>query len=217
MTIIWCTVPEIWSMKDSFLSFWTICCPFTPLKTQKNQNFEKMKKNAWIYHFTQVQQKLWSYDILYLRYGAWQMYLLFLILGYFGPFTPLTAWKMKISKKWKNHHKISSFYTCVPKIMIRWCTAPEIWCVTDRQTNGQTNEWKKWQIEVGASPNNMFLTLTTPDDIEVSIGNMKVNKGVGPNSIPSKILKDYKSEFSKPLTDMINTSFTTGIFPVPLQ
>ena len=63
----------------------------------------------------------------------------------------------------------------------------------------------------------MFLTLTTPDDIEVSIGNMKVNKGVGPNSIPSKILKDYKSEFSKPLTDMINTSFTTGIFPVPLQ
>ena len=63
----------------------------------------------------------------------------------------------------------------------------------------------------------MFLTLTTPDHIEVSIGNMKVNKGVAPNSIPSKILKDYKSEFSKPLTDMINTSFTKGIFPVPLQ
>ena len=112
---------------------------------------------------------------------------------------------MKISKKWKKHHEISSFYTCVPKIMIRWCTAPEIWCVTDGQTNGQTNGWKKWQIEVGASP-NMFLTLTTPDDIEVSIGNMKVNKGAGPNSIPSKILKDYKSKFSKPLTDMINTS-----------
>ena len=46
---------------------------------------------------------------------------------------------------------------------------------------------------------------------------MKVNKGVGPNSIPTKILKDYKSELSKPLRDMINTSFTTGIFPSALK
>ena len=60
--------------------------------------------------------------------------------------------------------------------------------------------------------NNMFLTPTTPDDTEVLIGNMKVNKGVGPNSIPTKILKDYKSEVSKPFIDMINTSFATGMF-----
>ena len=40
---------------------------------------------------------------------------------------------------------------------------------------------------------------------------MKVNKGVGPICIPTKILKDYKSEFSKSLSDMINTSFTAGI------
>ena len=46
---------------------------------------------------------------------------------------------------------------------------------------------------------------------------MKVNKGVRPNSIPTKILKDYKSEFCKPLSDMINTSFTTGIFPSVLK
>ena len=46
---------------------------------------------------------------------------------------------------------------------------------------------------------------------------MKVNKGVGPNSIPTKILKDYKSELSKPLRDMINTSFTTGMFPSALK
>ena len=56
---------------------------------------------------------------------------------------------------------------------------------------------------------NMFLTPTTPNDTEVLIGNMNVNKGVRPNSIPTKILKDYKSEFCKPLNDMINTSFTT--------
>ena len=46
---------------------------------------------------------------------------------------------MKISKKWKKHLEIS-FYTCVPKIVIRWCTLPEIWCATDRRTDG----WKKW-------------------------------------------------------------------------
>ena len=41
--------------------------------------------------------------------------------------------------------------------------------------------------------NNMFLTPTTPNDIEVLIDNMKANEGVGSNSIPTKILKDYKS------------------------
>ena len=63
--------------------------------------------------------------------------------------------------------------------------------------------------------NNVFLTLTTPDDIEVLIGN--INKGFGPKSIPTKILKDYESEFPKPVSDMINTSFTTGIFPNALE
>ena len=41
----------------------------------------------------------------------------------------------------------------------------------------------------------MFLTPATPDnDIEVLIGNMKVNKGVGPNIIPTKIPKDYANQ-----------------------
>ena len=48
--------------------------------------------------------------------------------------------------------------------------------------------------------NNMFLTPTTPDDIQVLIGNMKVHKGNGPNNIPTEILKDYKSEFSEPFS-----------------
>ena len=32
---------------------------------------------------------------------------------------------------------ISSVYICIPKIMIRWCTVPEIWCAMD----GQTDRW----------------------------------------------------------------------------
>ena len=38
----------------------------------------------------------------------------------FCPFTPLTAQKIKILKKWKKLQEILSSYTCVPKIMIRW-------------------------------------------------------------------------------------------------
>ena len=49
----------------------------------------------------------------------------------FYPFTPLTAQKIKIFKKWKKYLEISSFYISAPKIMIRWCTVPEIRCVTD--------------------------------------------------------------------------------------
>ena len=49
-----------WGMKHNrqvFLSFWANFCPFTPLATQKNQNFEK--KPIWRYHhFTQVEPKI---------------------------------------------------------------------------------------------------------------------------------------------------------------
>ena len=71
----------------------------------------------------------------------------------FEPCTPLTAPKMKTSKKWKKIWEIS-FYKCVPKIMIRWCMVPEIWCATGGQTDRRTDRWKKWHIEVDAPPQN---------------------------------------------------------------
>ena len=42
---------------------------------------------------------------------------------------------------------------------------------------------------------------------------MKTNKASGPNGIPTNILKLFKKEFSKPLSDMINMSFNQGAFP----
>ena len=43
-------------------------------------------------------------------------------------------------KKMKNKMlEISSFYTCVPKITIRLCTVPEIWCTMYRQTEKVTH------------------------------------------------------------------------------
>ena len=75
-------------------------------------------------------------------------------MGYFLHFYPLTTQKIKISKVWKKHLEISSVYTCVLKIMIRWYTVPEIWCATDGRTDGRA-DGKKWHIEVGAPPNNI--------------------------------------------------------------
>ena len=58
----------------------------------------------------------------------------------------------------------------------------------------------------------IFFSPTTPADIESLINCIKPNKAIGPNSIPTKILKEFKSELSEPLCDMINVSFNKGIF-----
>ena len=80
-------------------------------------------------------------------YCSWDMvhdgHHYFLVWAIFCPFTPLTAQKIKILKKGKKLLEISSFDICVPKIMIR-CMVPEIWCTTDRQTDGSI----KWHIEL---------------------------------------------------------------------
>ena len=42
---------------------------------------------------------------------------------------------------------------------------------------------------------------------------MKTNKAIGPNSIPTKILKMSQHIIAKPLVYLINLSFSTGVFP----
>ena len=59
----------------------------------------------------------------------------------------------------------------------------------------------------------IFLSPTTPADIESLIIYIKPNKAIGPNSIPTKILKEFKTELSEPLSDMINVSLNNAIFP----
>ena len=49
-----------WDMKhdrQKFLSFWTIFCPFTPLRTQKIKLLRKWKNTWSYYHFTNVYHK----------------------------------------------------------------------------------------------------------------------------------------------------------------
>ena len=92
-----------------------------------------------------MYHKWQSYDVWFLRYGAWQTEF-FVIFNRFLPFYLLTTWKINLKlklknklkfKNWKKHLVISSFYICVPNIMIKWCIVPEIWCVTDGRTEGR--------------------------------------------------------------------------------
>ena len=81
MTIVWCMVPEIWSAKDNFLSFWTIFLPIYLPNNSENQNFEKKKgKKAWRYHFTQVHHKEKLYDIyVFMIYMIYDIYVFYQI------------------------------------------------------------------------------------------------------------------------------------------
>ena len=104
--------------------------PFYSPNSPKNENFKKMKKTRGDIIILHNCTKNYGYRL----YCSWGMacdrcncYFSFWTI--FCPFTPLTA--HKISKKWKKHLEISSFYTIVPKIMIIGYTVPEVWHVTD--------------------------------------------------------------------------------------
>ena len=63
------------------------------------------------------------------------------------------------------------------------------------------------------NPNSFFLTPVTKDEVEKCISSMDVGKSSGPNSIPTNILKLTSKIISQPITTVINSSFSTGIFP----
>ena len=64
---------------------------------------------------------------------------------------------------------------------------------------------------------SIFISPVTPSEVSLIISQMNNNKSVGPNSIPIPILKILKDHISKPLSLIINDSFTTGIFPNKLK
>ena len=59
---------------------------------------------------------------------------------------------------------------------------------------------------------SFFLTHATPKEV-YNILSLDLNKSVGPNSLPIFILKICNEFFSHYLSKIINTAFTTGIFP----
>ena len=109
--------------RQMFLLYWAIFLPFTSLTTWKNQNFQKTKKTGISSFYTCERQMKIIWCMVPETWSTTIFWLFTLI--------PLTTWKIKILKKWKKCPEISSFYTCVPKLMIICYTVPEIWRVMD--------------------------------------------------------------------------------------
>ncbi|XP_065642863.1 uncharacterized protein LOC136074468 [Hydra vulgaris] len=63
------------------------------------------------------------------------------------------------------------------------------------------------------NPTSFFISPVTPQEIIDYISMMNPKKGIGPNSIPSKILILASQELSYPLSVIINESFKSGIYP----
>ena len=107
-----------WDMeleRRCLLSFWTVFCPFTSLRTQKIKLFKK-QNNTWrYYNFKNVYHKLQSYDLWFLRYPAWRTDFFFIWIAswlFFYPTNnPINQFFLKNGKKtWL----LLSFYKCAP-------------------------------------------------------------------------------------------------------
>ena len=59
---------------------------------------------------------------------------------------------------------------------------------------------------------SLFIHPTTKEQIQDNINLLNNYKTTGPNSIPTQILKQFKKPLSEPLNNLINLSFTTGVF-----
>ena len=60
--------------------------------------------------------------------------------------------------------------------------------------------------------NSFFLRPTSSDEITNLILSLNKSKSVGPNGLPTKILKLLKNHISLQLTNIFNLSFSTGVF-----
>ena len=141
MMIIYYIVPYIWCVTDVIISHFGPFFALFPPNSPKIQNLTKMKKTPSDIIILHKCTKKHDHTL----YCSWDMACArcncyFSFWAFVCPFTPLTAQKIKISNKWKHNLEISSFYVCVPKIMFRWCTVPEIWCMTDGQMEGETEK-----------------------------------------------------------------------------
>ena len=64
---------------------------------------------------------------------------------------------------------------------------------------------------------SLFLSPTDEMEVLYCLSSLDQNKSSGPFSIPSQIFSLIKTEISTPLSNIINMSFTTGIYPSNLK
>ena len=113
-------------------------------------------------------------------------------MGYFLHFFPPNSLKNQNSKKFKKSLEISSLYTCVPKMIIRWCMAPEIRCATDGRKDRWTNGQRKWRREVGVPPKKINIS----NRVQLSLG-WKKKENCKPNSLIHALVYRSNIYYSK--------------------
>ena len=64
---------------------------------------------------------------------------------------------------------------------------------------------------------SFFISPSDKTEIENVISSLDSNKSVGPNSIPTKILRLIKNDISSQLSEIFNISFSSGVFPSILK
>ena len=67
------------------------------------------------------------------------------------------------------------------------------------------------------NPHSFFIGPSAPFEVSDVINALKSDKSVGPNSIPIKVLKIISPYISSPLSQFINESFQSGVFPEKMQ
>ena len=67
------------------------------------------------------------------------------------------------------------------------------------------------------NPHSFVISPTAPFEVSDVINALKSGKSIGPNSIPIKLLKLISPYISSPLSQIINESFQSGIFPEKMQ
>ena len=63
------------------------------------------------------------------------------------------------------------------------------------------------------SKETFLITRTTDEEISHIISGLNIMKSTGPNSIPTKVMKQIKDVISAPLAKLTNRSFHNGAFP----
>ena len=140
MTIIWCIVPEIWSVMDIiFCHFGPFFAFLPPQKPEKSKFWRKRKKHLETLSFYKSIPKILI--ICYPVPEIWHMtdVIVIFILGYFLPFYPPNSPKNQNFKKMKNNWRYHHFTHVYQKLWLDKGTISEIWCVTDEQTDRKSD------------------------------------------------------------------------------
>ena len=144
MTILWCIVPEIWSVMDRIFCHFGL---FFAL-LHKELKFWKTEKNTWRYHhFTSVPKIMiiLLYCSLDMACNGCNCYFSFWAI--FCSFTTKQSEKSKFKKKkiWKN---------CLEIYVSQKLWSDDVWFLRYGAWQTDRDRWRKWHIEVGVPHKN---------------------------------------------------------------